>query len=254
MPVPPRSADSDVAQVMPGRAEVLDRRRRGPWRSARASPRSSSFSANGSPTWTRRSLGAGPAVTPNVARSAEDRSRRRSRRGRSPSRTARRGCPTPSADGAGQHPVLEQPDRHDVDQRVALVRRVEHELAADRRHADAVAVAADAAHDAVDEVPRPRDRTGRRSAARRGPRSAARPSRTRRAGSRRRPSPRPGTARPRTGGCGDSILNATASPSPIEITPACSPTPATTSLARRRAASRAAAASSCTSSARSTSR
>ena len=58
--------------------------------------------------------------------------------------------------GAGQHPVLEQPDRHHVDQRVALVRRVEHELAAHRRHADAVAVPADAAHDAVDEVPGPR--------------------------------------------------------------------------------------------------
>ena len=38
------------------------------------------------------------------------------------------------------------------------VRRVEDELAADRRHADAVAVAADAADDAVDEVPRPRRR------------------------------------------------------------------------------------------------
>ena len=35
------------------------------------------------------------------------------------------------------------------------VARVEDELAADRRHADAVAVATDAAHDAVDEVPRP---------------------------------------------------------------------------------------------------
>ena len=33
---------------------------------------------------------------------------------------------------------------------------IEHELAADRGHADAVAVAADAANDAVDEVPRPR--------------------------------------------------------------------------------------------------
>ena len=55
----------------------------------------------------------------------------------------------------GEHPVLEQPDRHHVDQRVALVGGVEHELAAHRRHADAVAVAADAAHDAVDEVPGP---------------------------------------------------------------------------------------------------
>ena len=52
----------------------------------------------------------------------------------------------------------QEPDGHDVDERVAAVRRVEDELAADRRHADAVAVAADAADDAVDEVPRPRVR------------------------------------------------------------------------------------------------
>ncbi len=55
-----------------------------------------------------------------------------------------------------EHPVLEQPDRHHVDQRVALVGRVEHELAADGRDAHAVAVPADAAHDTVHQVPGPR--------------------------------------------------------------------------------------------------
>ena len=57
--------------------------------------------------------------------------------------------------GQGQPPLLEQADGHDVDQRVAAVARVEDELAADRRDTDTVAVAADPAHDAVDQVPRP---------------------------------------------------------------------------------------------------
>ncbi len=41
------------------------------------------------------------------------------------------------------------PDRHRVDQRVAVIGRVEIDLAAHGRHADAVAVAADPAHHAV---------------------------------------------------------------------------------------------------------
>jgi hypothetical protein len=39
-----------------------------------------------------------------------------------------------------------------VDERVALVRAVEHHLAGDGRHADAVAVVADALHDAGEQV------------------------------------------------------------------------------------------------------
>ena len=57
--------------------------------------------------------------------------------------------------GQRQPPLLEQADGHDVDQRVAAVARVEDELATDRRDTDAVAVAADPAHDAVDQVPGP---------------------------------------------------------------------------------------------------
>ena len=124
--------------------------------------------------------------------------RRRCRRGRSSSRTARRGCRA-RRPRRGSAPVLEQPDRHHVDQRVALVRRVEDELAADRRDADAVAVAADARARRRRRGAASVRRTDRRSAARRGPRSAARPSRRCRAGSRRRRSPRPDTARPRDG-------------------------------------------------------
>ena len=112
----------------------------------------SSFSANGSPTWTRGPLG---RVLVAERRAGQH------RRAADPVAAGRRAVQhheVADAVGrrAGQHPVLEQPDRHHVDQRVALVRRVEHELAAHRRHADAVAVPADAAHDAVDEVPRPR--------------------------------------------------------------------------------------------------
>ena len=60
------------------------------------------------------------------------------------------------ADAAGRR--VEDPvgagdaDAHRVDQDVAVVGAVERALAADRRHADAVAVAADAGDHAVDEV------------------------------------------------------------------------------------------------------
>ena len=112
----------------------------------------SSFSANGSPTWTDGRLDG--SWSPKVADASTDAPPMPSRPVAEPYSTTR----LPDAVGrrARQHPVLEQPDRHHVDERVALVRGVEHELAAHRRHADAVAVPADAAHDAVDEVPRPR--------------------------------------------------------------------------------------------------
>ena len=47
-----------------------------------------------------------------------------------------------------------EPDAHGVDQDVAVVARVEIGLAADGRHAHAIAVVADARHDAGDEMPR----------------------------------------------------------------------------------------------------
>ena len=49
---------------------------------------------------------------------------------------------------------VDEPDGHGVDQDVVVVARVEIGLAADRRHAHAVAVVADARDDAGDEVPR----------------------------------------------------------------------------------------------------
>ncbi len=50
------------------------------------------------------------------------------------------------------HPLARDPESEDVDEDVAVVRRMERGLAADRRDADAVAVAGDPADDAVDEV------------------------------------------------------------------------------------------------------
>ena len=103
---------------------------------------------------------------------------------------------------AADQPVLARDAQaHRVHQAVLLVGALEVDLAAHRRHADRVAVVADAR--------RPRRRAGsasgrspaRRSAASRARRSAARRPRTRRAGSRRRPWPRPGRAQPRSGGC-----------------------------------------------------
>ena len=59
-------------------------------------------------------------------------------------------------------------DGHGVDQRVAVVGGVELALAADGRHADAIAIAADAAHDPVDQVPGLGVLRDRQSAARSG--------------------------------------------------------------------------------------
>ena len=97
----------------------------------------------------------------------------------------------------GQPLDRQQPDAHGVHEAVPGVRLVEDGFAADRRHADAVSVVADPLDRALEHPAR-----ARRSGARPAARSAGRPSRSRRAGSRRRRSPRPGTARPRTGGCG----------------------------------------------------
>ncbi len=91
-------------------------------------------------------------------------------------RRRRRDCRRPSARPRKIRSFASEPDVHDVDEDVAVVRRVERRLAADRRDADAVAVARDAAHDAVHEVLHPR-RVERAEAQRvRATRSAARPS------------------------------------------------------------------------------
>jgi hypothetical protein len=130
---------------------------------------SSSFSANGSPTCTvgRFSSAYRRRIRPRPW------SRRGCRRGRSSSRDRRSAC-------RRRWPLRRrscrrgEADRHRVDEDVAVIARVETDLAADRRHAEGIAVAADAGDDAGDEVPGLRMlRAPKRSALSR--RSAARP-------------------------------------------------------------------------------
>ena len=64
--------------------------------------------------------------------------------------------PTPGGGGADHVLGPGEADAHRVDQAVLLVGGLEVDLAADRRHADRVAVVADPAHDAVEQVARAR--------------------------------------------------------------------------------------------------
>ena len=54
---------------------------------------------------------------------------------------------------ANQLVLAQDADAHGVDERIALVRRIEHDFTGDSRHADAVAVVADAADDAREQIP-----------------------------------------------------------------------------------------------------
>ena len=148
MPVPARSAVSEVAQVMPPAPRS--------WRPS-TSPRSMSsrlrldqqLLGERVADLDGRSLG---RVVVAERRAGED------RRATDPVAPGRGAEQHDEVAGPGrrrerEQPLLEQADGHDVHERVAGVRRVEDELATDRRHADAVAVAADAPDDAVDEVP-----------------------------------------------------------------------------------------------------
>ena len=62
--------------------------------------------------------------------------------------------------GADQLVLAHEADAHRVDERIALVRGVEHDVAGHGRHADAVAVVADALHDTGDEPAHARCRRG----------------------------------------------------------------------------------------------
>ena len=151
IPVPPRSASSDVAQVIPPAPRSWRPSTRPPSMSSRLASMSS-FSANGSPDLDRRAL---RRVVVGERRRGED---RRAADPVAPGRRAEQDDEIARAGRAGQREPLErqEADGHDVDERVAAVRGIEDELAADGRHADAVAVAADAPDDPVDEVAGPR--------------------------------------------------------------------------------------------------
>ncbi len=146
IPTPPRDAVSEVAHVRPAPPRS--------WMPT-TSPASSSarqasisrFSSNGSPTCTRRPLRR-VGVSLREARRGEHAhatdavaTGRRAEEHREVADAARLAEHEPFA---GQHAEAQH-----VDERVALVGGVEDDLAADRRHADRVAVARDAADDAL---------------------------------------------------------------------------------------------------------
>ena len=168
-------------------------------RSSSSRQHSISFvSSNGSPICTRRALG---VVAPRRARRwpARDAPPIPSRPVRAPSSTST--LPDARRRAADQPLVRREPDAHRVDEAVLLVGRLEVDLAADRRHPDRVAVVADARRRPGRAGSASAASRARRSAASRARRSAARRSRRCRAGCRRRRWPRPGRARPRSGGC-----------------------------------------------------
>ena len=128
--------------------------------SATISPRSSSssehsssfFSSNGSPTCTVGRLSSSAPASPSSAEASTDAPP-------IPSRPVARAEQHERVAGAGgraahQPLALAQAERHRVDQAVLLVRPLEVDLAADRRHADRVAVVADARDGAVEQVAR----------------------------------------------------------------------------------------------------
>ena len=169
-----------------------------------SSPRSSSsrqhsisfFSSNGSPICTRRPL----LLALGELRRGEHRGPADPvPAGRGPQQ--HQGVARPGG-GRAHHAVLAgEPDAHRVDQAVALVGRLEVDLAPDGRHPDRVAVVADALDHPLEQEARSLARRARRSAASRGRRSAARPARRRRGGCRRLRLLRPGTALRRSDGC-----------------------------------------------------
>ena len=132
---------------------------------------SRSFSMKGSPTWTagrfssgllvelgRRHRRAMDAVAAGLGADVVD------------------GVAFPARGALDDVGMLRDAEAEDVDERVAAVRLVEGDFAADRRNADAVAVAADAGDDAREDAAVLRGRRAGRSEVSSTARSAARPS------------------------------------------------------------------------------
>ena len=147
---------------------------------------------NGSPIWTRRALVR--VVLPEL--------RAREHRGAADpvaaGRRAEQHHRVPGADRAGPlEPVDgEDADAHRVHEAV-VARRPRRRWSCRRRSGRRRSCRSGRSRRRRGRTPSP----ARRRRGRRGARSAARPSRRCRGGSRRRRWPRPGTARPRTGGC-----------------------------------------------------
>ena len=115
-------------------------------------------------------------------------------------------------------------DAHGIDQDVAVIGGIELALAADGRHADAIAVAADAGDDARNEMPGAR-MVGAAEAQRIEDRHRPRAHREHVAQDAADPGRRPLIGLDERGVVVASILKMTASPSPISTTPAFSPGP-----------------------------
>ena len=108
------------------------------------------FSSNGSPTCTDGRFASSPSAKPADASTLAP--PMPSRPVDDPSSTAR--LPTPSALASTSRSIGSSAEAQHVDERVLRVALVEDDLAADRRHADRVAVAADAGDHAVEQVAR----------------------------------------------------------------------------------------------------
>ena len=151
MPTPPLAAVSDAAHDSPAAPRSCT-----PTASLRSSSSRhasmSRFSSNGSPTCTDGRFASSPASKPADASTLAP--PMPSRPVELPSSTAR----LPGPFGAREHqPIVGQDaEAQHVHERVVAVGVVEHRFAADRRHADRVAVAADARHDAFEQVARAR--------------------------------------------------------------------------------------------------
>ena len=198
MPAPPFAAVSLVAHVSPAPPRSCTPTAR-PASSRARHASISRFSSNGSPTCTLGRL----AVVLLPLAEAGRRQHAHPADAVATRATSRAARPIAGARRPPEHQPFDgnTPKAQDVDERVVGVRLVEHHLAAHGGHADRVAVAGDAGHDALGDPAAAGSSSGpkRRDPS---PRSDGRPSRTRRAGCRRRRWPRLGRARRPTGGCG----------------------------------------------------
>ena len=141
------SADDEVSPAAPRSCSETSRPR-----SSSSSEHSSAFlPANGSPTCT---VGRLSSSMPSSALARTEAPPMPSLPGRGPEEHD----DVPDArGGAADHAVLVgEPERHRVDEAVLLVRALVVDLAADRRHADRVAVVRDPGHGVVEQVARAR--------------------------------------------------------------------------------------------------
>ena len=111
----------------------------------------SRFSSNGSPTWTLGRLAASASSSPKPADARTDTPPMPSRPGRRAEQ--HREVATPDAWPSTSRSTGSSAEAQHVDQRVVAVGLVEHDLAADGRHTDGVAVTRDARHDAFGDPP-----------------------------------------------------------------------------------------------------